>query len=72
MVNWKRELNKLWDLGLNDTMALDHWHRARNGHWYHCECPIPYDKDNIMSYGVVPLINHRVPGNLGDINLWNL
>lgn len=53
-------------------MALSHWHRYKNGNWYKCLCSIPFDDIFIMSYGNVPLIEYRVPGNLGDINLWNL
>jgi hypothetical protein len=51
---------------------IEHYHRFRNGYWYKCSCISPFDSDEIVSYGIVPRIEHRTPGKLGDINLWNL
>lgn len=51
---------------------IEHYHRFKNGNWYKCFCMHPFDSDELVSYGTVPMVEKRTPGQLGDINLWNI
>lgn len=51
---------------------IEHKYRDTNGWWLICFCDNPFDSHELISFGNVPLLEKRVPGKLGDINLWNI